>query len=47
MARSYYDKLLGCVEQVRARIGDFEPRVALTLGSGLGPVAESMEIVLP
>ena len=44
MSQDYYDKLMHCVEQIRERIGDFEPHVALTLGSGLGPVAESMEV---
>ena len=44
MANAYYDKLIHCVEQVKERIGDFEPRLALTLGSGLGPVAEAMDV---
>ena len=44
MANAYYDKLVRCVGQVKERIGDFEPRLALTLGSGLGPVAEAMDV---
>jgi len=44
MGNAYYDKLLRCVEQVRERIGGFAPHVALTLGSGLGPIAETMDV---
>ena len=44
MENSYYDKLLRCVEQVKARIGGFEPQIALTLGSGLGPLADAMDV---
>lgn len=44
MAESYFDKLTRCVSQIRERIGGFEPRVALTLGSGLGPIAETMDV---
>ncbi len=44
MANAYYKKLTHCVDQIRARIGDFEPRLALTLGSGLGPLAETMDV---
>ena len=44
MADSYYEKLLRCVAQVKGRIGGFEPRLALTLGSGLGPIAETMDV---
>mgnify|MGYP002626877010 CR=1 FL=1 len=44
MANPYYEKLLRCAEQVRARIGDFEPHIALVLGSGLAPVAEAMDV---
>ena len=44
MTVNYYDKLMRCVDQVRARIGGFEPHIALTLGSGLGPVAQAMEV---
>lgn len=35
-----YEKLLKCVESVRART-DFEPRLALILGSGLGDYADT------
>ena len=44
MANDYYDKLIRCVEQVRDRIGDFKPQIALTLGSGLGPIADTMDV---
>ena len=44
MANAYYEKLVHCVGQVREKIGGFEPRLALTLGSGLGPVAEAMDV---
>ena len=39
-----YEKLLKCYESVRARI-DFEPEIALILGSGLGDFAETIEVV--
>ncbi|MBR1571719.1 MAG: purine-nucleoside phosphorylase [Lachnospiraceae bacterium] len=39
-----YDKLMGCYESVKKRI-DFQPKVALVLGSGLGDFASEMEIV--
>lgn len=38
-----YDKLLKCLESVRAKT-DFQPKVALVLGSGLGNYAEGIEI---
>ncbi len=41
---NYYEKLLRCRDAVRART-DFQPRIGLILGSGLGPVAETMEVV--
>ena len=44
MGNPYYEKALRCAEQVRARIGDFEPHIALVLGSGLGPIAETMDV---
>ena len=44
MNHPYYDKLLHCVSQVRERIGDFAPHIALTLGSGLGPLADTMDV---
>ena len=44
MAENYYDKLTRCVDQIKERIGDFTPHIALTLGSGLGPIAETMDI---
>ena len=38
-----YEKLMKCLESVRARV-DFQPEVALVLGSGLGDYAEEIEI---
>ena len=39
-----YEKLNNCLESVRKKI-DFEPKVALVLGSGLGKFAEEIEVV--
>lgn len=38
-----YEKLMKCLESVRARV-DFQPEVALVLGSGLGDYAEEIKI---
>lgn len=38
-----YDKLLKCYQSVQQKI-DFKPEVALTLGSGLGDYADSIDI---
>jgi len=38
-----YEKLMKCLESVRAHV-DFEPEVALVLGSGLGDYAEEIDI---
>lgn len=38
-----YDKLLKCYESVKAKV-DFQPKVALILGSGLGDFAETIKI---
>ena len=38
-----YEKLMKCLESVRAQV-DFEPEVALVLGSGLGDYAEESDI---
>ncbi len=38
-----YEKLQNCYESVRKKI-DFEPKVALVLGSGLGKFAEEIEV---
>ena len=44
MANPYYEKLIRCVDAVKEKIGGFEPKIALVLGSGLGPLAETMEV---
>lgn len=41
---SVYDKLLGCLNSIREKT-DFEPKVAIVLGSGLGDYANSIEVV--
>ena len=46
MANAYYDKLLRCAEQAASKLDGFRPRMALTLGSGLGPVAEAMDVLV-
>ena len=38
-----YEKLMICVESIRKRI-DFQPEVALILGSGLGDYADEIQI---
>ncbi len=43
MANAVYEKLLKCKEAVR-KVTDFEPDVALVLGSGLGAFAENIKI---
>ncbi len=39
-----YEKVKKCFEQVR-KITDFEPEIALTLGSGLGDFADNIEVL--
>lgn len=39
-----YEKLMMCVESVRKKV-DFQPEVALILGSGLGDYADEIQIV--
>ena len=39
-----YEKLMNCSESVKKRI-DFEPKVALVLGSGLGKFADEIDVV--
>ncbi|MBQ7358638.1 MAG: purine-nucleoside phosphorylase [Lachnospiraceae bacterium] len=38
-----YEKLLNCVEQVKAKT-DFKPEVAIVLGSGLGDFAQNIKV---
>lgn len=44
MANAYYEKLLRCRDAADRLSGGFRPRLALVLGSGLGPVAEAMDV---
>lgn len=44
MENSYTEKLLRCRDEADRLSGGFRPRVALVLGSGLGPVADAMDI---
>ena len=44
MSNPVYDKLVKCLECVRAKV-DFVPDVAITLGSGLGNFANNVEVV--
>lgn len=44
MANTYYEKLLRCRDRVDTLSRGFRPRLALVLGSGLGPLAEAMEV---
>ena len=39
-----YEKLMQCVEAVR-KVTDFQPKVAITLGSGLGDYASNIRVV--
>lgn len=39
-----YEKLMSCLESIKEKV-DFEPEVALILGSGLGDYADGIEIV--
>ncbi len=43
MANSVYEKLLACRDAVR-KVTDFEPDIALVLGSGLGAFADNIRI---
>ena len=38
-----YDKLVKCYECIREKV-DFQPKVAMILGSGLGDFAETIKI---
>ena len=40
---TFYEKLLKCAEEVDKKIS-FRPEIGLTLGSGLGDYAETMQI---
>lgn len=44
MKNAYYEKLLRCRDEAYRLSGGFAPSVALVLGSGLGPLAESMDV---
>ena len=44
MSDGYYEKLLRCRDAADTLSGGFRPRLALVLGSGLGPVAETMDV---
>ena len=44
MKNAIYDKLLRCVKSVREKT-DFEPKVAIVLGSGLGDYANDIKVV--
>ena len=39
-----YEKLLNCLDQIR-KFTDFEPKIGLVLGSGLGGFGEKIKIV--
>jgi purine-nucleoside phosphorylase len=39
------EKLIHCYEDVKEKLGDFVPKVALILGSGLGALADEIEVV--
>ena len=43
MENHVYEKLLRCYEDVRSKV-DFQPKVALVLGSGLGDYADKIQI---
>ncbi len=44
MANEYYEKLIRCRDKAAELSGGFQPRLALILGSGLGPLAETMDV---
>lgn len=44
MMNKVYDKLCKCYESIKAKT-DFEPKVAMILGSGLGDYAENIKVV--
>ncbi len=44
MGNQVYEKLTGCYEAVKAKV-DFQPKVALVLGSGLGDYADKIQVV--
>ena len=39
------EKLNSCYDSVKSKIGDFVPKVALILGSGLGALADEIDVV--
>ena len=44
MGNQVYEKLLKCYEDVKAKM-DFQPKVALVLGSGLGDYVDKIQVV--
>lgn len=44
MENTYYEKLLRCRDAAAEKSGGFRPRLALVLGSGLGPLAAAMDV---
>ncbi len=44
MPHPEYERLVRCRDAVAAKTGGFRPRIALVLGSGLGPLAERMDV---
>lgn len=43
MEHSVYEKLMRCYQTVKEKV-DFQPKVALVLGSGLGDYADRIEM---
>lgn len=44
MVNSYYEKLISCVEEVKAKINGFEPHIAIVSGSALKPISKDMDV---
>ncbi|MDR2137555.1 MAG: purine-nucleoside phosphorylase [Synergistaceae bacterium] len=43
MSENYYENVLEALRYIQAAAGDFRPKTAVVLGSGLGTVAEAVE----